>query len=973
MTRLFFAAIAALSLSFSSAEAFQVGKPAFIPKSNKSYQAVLKKARAHFSAMEAPVLRFTPSPNANPETGQAYSVFITPGTTYKNANILLSAKIDGVDVGLFRSTENLWIFQGGPYSQLRSHTLSVDIAVENSTLANEIRNSVAKISEEIDDLVRRIALETDPLKKQELTAKKNEKESIRNQLYLELQNLKKVLATQTFAFNVVAATSGEDYPRITGISPNLGETSGGTAVTITGENFAADAVVNIGGLPATDIAVVDRNTITANSPAFAPGNDGPKDVEIVLPPLPGQTEARNAIFLNGFFTAAASSPEETNYRPVAVTGAQQVVNVGEVVTLSGSNSYDSNNDSYAFTWTFRAVPAGSQHTAGEVLSTGPEANPSFTPDAPGYFALELKTKELNTTELLESEPSLAIVQVNGEENSAPIPTVVPLITSKNEVITAMVVPNDADVGQNFTYDVISQPANGTVNLVEDQLTYTPNSDFVGNDSLTIRVTDDGTPALYGDVVVPVSVLASKLTVADIWHNVRARDGLIQVEMGADTITTSSGTLVAGNWEFGDGTSERAIDLSPGEGGYVNHDYLTTGTYTVTLTVTDSNGLVSSASHEITLTNTDMPVVRVTANAISGALPLTVQFDASQSTDAEGITRFNWRWGDGNSENTTVSTNSHTFTQAGMYQVRVRALDAESNLTQGFVDIYAGIDPPAEGSRPYGAMTIASKEVSLGNAHEFDGTSSFDPNPSGSITDYHWNFSDWASCGGDAPEPGCGSTGAVASHAYTEVGQYGVTLDVTGALGAVSPAYSTYKEVLAVNSGHAPRAVINEATYNGFSGVAPYTLEADGYSSFDYEGPIAGWHWIFCDANAEDNCESINQTAVHTFTEPGEYDISLEVTDSDGNRHTDYSHVSVQASKKALEKIDKGTRTFQHDHERAQRKQFLQGACMHRQGASCFELGKMYGEEQNDAAKLMLFEKACGLGIKAACPAKKSKF
>ena len=53
-------------------------------------------------------------------------------------------------------------------------------------------------------------------------------------------------------------------------SPNSGPTAGGTAVTITGTNFAAGATVTFGGTAATNVVVVSSTSITATTPAGAP-------------------------------------------------------------------------------------------------------------------------------------------------------------------------------------------------------------------------------------------------------------------------------------------------------------------------------------------------------------------------------------------------------------------------------------------------------------------------------------------------------------------------------------------------------------------------------------------------------------------------------------------------------------------------------------------------------------------------------
>jgi Tol biopolymer transport system component len=69
-------------------------------------------------------------------------------------------------------------------------------------------------------------------------------------------------------------------PKIVSISPNGGPTRGGTPVTIKGENFAPGATVTIGGNNATNVKVVDAQTITAKTP---PGAADSADVTVTNP------------------------------------------------------------------------------------------------------------------------------------------------------------------------------------------------------------------------------------------------------------------------------------------------------------------------------------------------------------------------------------------------------------------------------------------------------------------------------------------------------------------------------------------------------------------------------------------------------------------------------------------------------------------------------------------------------------------
>lgn len=77
---------------------------------------------------------------------------------------------------------------------------------------------------------------------------------------------------------------GDESPLIVYVSPNAGPLSGGTAVTITGLGFVADAYgtigVSFGGKSATNIVVVDRQTITCETPQQL--SVGPVDVVVTV-------------------------------------------------------------------------------------------------------------------------------------------------------------------------------------------------------------------------------------------------------------------------------------------------------------------------------------------------------------------------------------------------------------------------------------------------------------------------------------------------------------------------------------------------------------------------------------------------------------------------------------------------------------------------------------------------------------------
>jgi len=89
-----------------------------------------------------------------------------------------------------------------------------------------------------------------------------------------------------------------------------------------------------------------------------------------------------------------------------------------------------------------------------------------------------------------------------------------------------------------------------------------------------------------------------------------------------------------------------------------------------------------------------PRVRATASADSGGLPLTVQFDASETTDPDGDTlQFAWDFdGDGNTD-ATGATSSHTYTTAGNFQPRVTVTDGNGGSAIQNLSVVAGNTRP----------------------------------------------------------------------------------------------------------------------------------------------------------------------------------------------------------------------------------------------------------------------------------------
>jgi hypothetical protein len=125
-----------------------------------------------------------------------------------------------------------------------------------------------------------------------------------------------------------SATSGSDQftyyntPTVTNISPNVGNTAGGTSVTITGTSFTGATQVQFGTTNATSFTVNSATQITATAPAEAAGT---VDVTVTNP---------------GGTSSTSSSDQFTYYNTPTVTNVSPnggTIAGGTSVTITGTS------------------------------------------------------------------------------------------------------------------------------------------------------------------------------------------------------------------------------------------------------------------------------------------------------------------------------------------------------------------------------------------------------------------------------------------------------------------------------------------------------------------------------------------------------------------------------------------------------------------------------------------------------------
>ena len=140
------------------------------------------------------------------------------------------------------------------------------------------------------------------------------------------------------------------------------------------------------------------------------------------------------------------------------------------------------------------------------------------------------------------------------------------------------------------------------------------------------------------------------------------------------------SIASYEWDFGDG-SPTSSDASP------SHVFAE-GSYTVTLTLTDEEGLTASQQVNVVANPNAAPTAVAGADKSTGVTPATVTFSSAGSLDADGdIASYAWTFGDG--DTSTEANPVHTYTTPGVYTATLTVADAEGQ-TASATKVFAAL-------------------------------------------------------------------------------------------------------------------------------------------------------------------------------------------------------------------------------------------------------------------------------------------
>ena len=313
---------------------------------------------------------------------------------------------------------------------------------------------------------------------------------------------------------------------------------------------------------------------------------------------------------------------------------------------------------------------------------------------------------------------------------------------------------------------------------------------------------------------------------------------------------SLGSPTSWAWDFqNDGSTDSTVQNPV-------FTYGAAGIYSVKLTATNGGGSDDEVKTNYINVTTAPPDANFTANKTSGKAPLIVQF-----TDLSTGSPTSWAW-DFQDDGTTDSTTQNpvfTYTDAGLYTVRLTATNAGgSNAETRTNYISVAVAPPVpdftanktSGNYP---LTVQFTDLSTGSPATWD-----------------WDFQD---------------DGVIDSHdknpvfTYSTPGNYSVRLMVGNAGGSD---YLVREDYITVSY----NAPVANFTANTMSGYVPLTVQFTDLST----GIPTSWAWDF---ENDGTTDSTAKNPEYTYPTAGNYTVKLTVTNPSGSTSeikTDYIRV-----------------------------------------------------------------------------------
>ncbi len=492
-----------------------------------------------------------------------------------------------------------------------------------------------------------------------------------------------------------------------------------------------------------------------------------------------------SVLVAGACTPAPTTGPPANAAPVAVLDATPTTGPAPLsVALSAASSTDSDGTIASYHWDL-----GDGDTDGTDQLTHV------------YLADGTYTVTLTVTDNQGATDTETVDITVGSVNQPPTATAGADVTSGIAPLAVNFTSSAADVDGTVTSIAWDFGDGDTSTDVDPSHTYTA----AGIYTASVTVTDDDGAVTSDSITITANANQAPTAVAS--SDVVSGKTPLTVSFSGSASTDPDNAITTYGWDFGDGNT--------GTGETPSHTFASSGSYTVTLTVTDALGATDQTTLTIVVADNVAPVANIQATPTSGHAPLEVNFDGTTSTDSDGsIASYAWDFGDGNSDSTATPT--HTYASAGTYVATLTVTDDNGATGNDLVTINASVPNVAPTAVADASVTSGPEDLTV----NFDSSNSTDPD--GSIAATVWNFGD-----------GNSDVSAAPTHTYTTPGTYTVTLTVTDDDGATD----TDSLQITVTANQVPTAT---ASASPLTGKTSTNFNFDGSASSDPDGTISSY-------------------------------------------------------------------------------------------------------------------------------------
>lgn len=361
-------------------------------------------------------------------------------------------------------------------------------------------------------------------------------------------------------------------------------------------------------------------------------------------------------------------------------------------------------------------------------------NPTHTYSSAGTYSVSLTVTNADGTTNITRSSYIAV-----SAPVVPVPIITANVVSGSAPLTVQFMDNSTHSPTAWAWTFGDGGWSTSQNPVH---TYTSNGTF----DVSLTATNEGgsnstTKSGYITVSTTAPVASFK---ADVTKGT--------VPFAVQFTDTSTNTPTSWHWYFGDGSESTAQNPE--------YTYKNFGTYDVTLIATNSGGsYTTTKSGFITVAvAVAAPVASFKADNTSGAYPFKVKF-----TDKSSNSPTSWTWDFGDGSQSTSMNPSHTYADAGTYDVTLTVKNdggTDTETQTGYIQVTAPVAKPTAGF----TANITSGASPL--LVQFTDTSTNSP------TSWLWNFGDGNLSSSQNP-----------MHTYSSVGNYSVSLKATNSGGS----------------------------------------------------------------------------------------------------------------------------------------------------------------------------------------------